>query len=53
MQLAATASTIVSGAVAERCKFEGYIAYAVLLITWVCSLVVRARLRGVDAAARQ
>jgi ammonia channel protein AmtB len=30
----------VSGAVAERCKFEGYLAYAVLLTSWVYPVVV-------------
>jgi ammonium transporter, Amt family len=40
LQFAATAATIVSGAVAERCKFEGYLAYAALLTSWVYPIIV-------------
>ncbi|KAL4433241.1 hypothetical protein ABPG77_003289 [Micractinium sp. CCAP 211/92] len=36
---AATSATIVSGAVAERCKFECYVAYNLLLVSFVYPVV--------------
>mmetsp|Transcript_63548 Transcript_63548/g.124779 ORF Transcript_63548/g.124779 Transcript_63548/m.124779 type:complete len:474 (+) Transcript_63548:171-1592(+) len=38
---AATAATIVSGSVAERCTIIGYIAYAICLITFIYPMVVQ------------
>ena len=34
-QFAATACTIVSGAIAERAKFEAYICYSFFMAAWV------------------
>jgi Amt family ammonium transporter len=36
---AATSATIVSGAVAERCRFESYICYNLMLVAWVYPVV--------------
>lgn len=36
---AATSATIVSGAVAERCKFECYVAYNLMLVSFVYPVV--------------
>lgn len=35
VQFAATACTIVSGALAERAKFEAYIMYSFFMAAWV------------------
>jgi Ammonium Transporter Family len=39
-QFAATACTIVSGAIAERAKFESYILYSFFMAAWVYPVVV-------------
>ena len=40
LQFAATTVTIVSGAVAERTKFEAYLLYAFSLTSWVYPVIV-------------
>lgn len=40
VQFAATACTIVSGALAERAKFEAYILYSFFMAAWVSSCFV-------------
>lgn len=40
-QFAATACTIVSGALAERAKFEAYILYSFFMAAWVSFLLSR------------
>lgn len=42
MQFAATACTIVSGAIAERARFESYILYSGFMAAWVYPIVAHA-----------
>ena len=42
MQFAATACTIVSGAIAERARFESYILYTSFMAAWVYPIVTHA-----------
>ena len=42
MQFAATACTIVSGAIAERTKFEAYALYSFFMSAWVYPIIVHA-----------
>ena len=41
---AGTAATIVSGAVAERTKFSGYLMFSIVITDWGASLAIRRRL---------
>lgn len=43
---AATACTIVSGALAERAKFESYVMYSFFMAAWVYPIIVRASWSG-------
>ena len=38
-QFAATACTIVSGAIAERARFESYLLYSVFMAGWVYPII--------------
>ncbi len=40
MQFAATACTIVSGAIAERTRLEAYIMYSFFMSSWVYPIIV-------------
>ena len=40
MQFAATACTIVSGAIAERTRFEAYLLYSFFMSSWVYPVIV-------------
>ena len=42
MQFAATACTIVSGAIAERARFESYLLYSGFMAAWVYPIIAHA-----------